>query len=126
MITVRTYGKLTAIEQNYLFQARVPILIKKIEKHGSIISRLLNDFGQNKEKIKSELSKCLANLQNIDEKLEAKEKGPVSILIEYMSAKHREGYDKDSAWKAYTDLQHVIEFLGNLRDDRQWSTRDAG
>ena len=62
-------GKIKRITKRVLFNTRVSPIQKELEKSTSKISRLMNNYSDKKDEIKTELSLCKASIKGIIPKL---------------------------------------------------------
>lgn len=110
------------IRQNFLFNARAPELIDKLNKLASKISSLLNDFEQSKEDIFLEIGKSKITLKTLSTKLGNDQKKSASSIVKLIdkNASNLSILDKDSIYNIYVEIRLFVEEMGNEIKDRQW------
>ena len=135
-ITIFVAFGIRSITRDFLFQARVPQLKKKITEHVKAISGLLGNFTANQAEIHLELKRCRANLNNLLPKLGKKEAADVKVIIRKIhsvrtaSFWHRiqlqplsESQYKERVEDIHSDLAELDEALSNLMQDNKWRPR---
>ena len=122
LITIWILFNLNRIRKDFLFKARIPQLIQKLEKHSSLLSTYLQDFGGSRQMINLELGKCRANLRSLRSKLPRNSKRSVKKLEKQIqkNTPTKAESSKDTIWEIYTDLNSLIEDMKNLEQDKKW------
>jgi len=120
--------KVKRIQQDYLAQARLPDLQKKIRGHRSTLSKLLNqtDLAALRHEIDAEMQKCDANLKNLIPKLSPKQALSVSSLVTKIGAilNAKTVCDREQVRAIYLGLVGIEEELDNLGEDMKWRPRE--
>jgi len=119
LITIWILFNLNGIRKDFLFKARIPHLIQKLEKHSSLLSTYLQDFVGSKQMINLELGKCRANLKSLRSKLPRSSRGSVKKLESQIQT-NTPISSKEKTWAIYTELNSLIEAMKNLEQDKQW------
>ena len=128
ILTLVVLAKVRGIHRDFLAQARIPDLHKKIREHRSALSKFLNqaDFSALRHEIEAEMQKCNANLKNLKPKLCRANATSVTSLLARTSAMIglQTAPEKDKVREVYIGLLGIEEELGNLSEDMKWRTRE--
>lgn len=128
ILTLVVLAKVRGIHRDFLAQARLPDLHKKIRGHRSALSKFLNqtDFVALRHEIEAEIQKCDANLKNLIPKLSREQAGSVTALAATTSALVglRTGPEREKVREVYLGLVGIEEELDNLSEDMKWRTRE--
>lgn len=116
------------IQQDYLAQARLPELQKKLRGHRSALSKLLNQSNlvTVRQEIEAEIQKCAANLKNLIPKLRQEQTKSISVLLVQtdLLLKSRSAPDREQVNEIYLGLVGIEEELDNLGEDMKWRARE--
>ena len=128
VFTLGVLCKVHRIQQNFLAQARLPDLRKKIRAHSAALSGFLNldDISAAGHAVEAEIQKCHANLRNLQPKIE---KGQVEGLGELMKLtaeliKAGNLLKTDQVRQVYMGLVRIEVDLENLSEDMKWRPRE--
>lgn len=108
------------IRKNFLFKARIPQLIKALKEYAKNFSSNLQSFDNSEREIETNLSESLSTLKNLKGKVSGDSKHETKNLIKKIK-KRKKPITKDDLWEIYNDLQALINSLGHLHEDTQWS-----
>ena len=109
------------MKQEFLFRARLPSLLKKIQSHASSISSELPNLPDSGHTIIEELAIAQVNLQSLESKSFGSMRTSLKKLrlnIEKLR-KNRE-IDKESIRAVYLEMNMVIQEISNIREDDKW------
>ena len=112
-LTIWILSKLRCIRRNFLFQARFPDLKRKIARHRSSLSKLLNAYDDSADQVETELKKCQANLLSLKPKVTRSLRGYIKQLvrhIKYISRSYSHP-SKEEIRKVYMSLVFIEQEL---------------
>ena len=139
VISLFIKSEINKLKTNYIFDKRIKKHILNLKNSSSEINQLLNDYNDNKLSIKTEFSKCVAELEDLIPKvsfwqsirsrrlicfLKARKKRQfadktiqVSTFIFYISKYPKRIYETsyDDIWVAYNGLIEIIRQLENIK-----------
>jgi chaperonin cofactor prefoldin len=109
------------IKKEFLFRARLPDLLKQLQKHATALSTLLDDFQNNQDKIIEELSIAKVNINSLYNKSAGEVKGSLKKL-DVSIDNFLLGQDKNSKIirGIYLQMNMVIQEINNLKEDEKW------
>lgn len=110
---------LRIIKKKFLFKARIPDLIKSLKAHTKIISHNLHAFSRATRELETELSRCMATLNNLKNKVDRNIKQSTNQLVRKIQ-KRKKPLEKDEMWEIYNELQELIDLLDHLQKDIKW------
>lgn len=124
---ILAYFKIKSIQANFVFQARVPQLQKALEAHSKAISRILGAYDTRKTELDDEFGRCAANVRSLLPKISGSTKSTGTALLKRITKRRKNSNLKteEEARAIYTDLNMLIEELGNVRKDHAWRARNV-
>lgn len=122
LLTILIFCRLRHIHRNFLFQARFPVLNRKIKQHRSQLSTLLNTYDDSIDQIEIELKKCQSNLCSIKPKVIGSLRGHIKRLIKDIKNINRSSSHppKEEIRKVHISLVFIEQELENLSEDLKW------
>ena len=121
-MTVVIFVKLKGISRSFLFQARFPILKKKLASHRSALLKLLNAFPGSRNDIAVELQRLVATLKSLIPKLDRGRRASVKNVLkaaQTLSSSSRQQVP-EQLWSLYLAIVFVEEELANFSEDYRW------
>lgn len=121
------------LRKYYIFKARIPEIIKEINKFSKELNSYLDDINNNKNEIIVIIKKCEFTLKSLKQKstndlvplinqmlqriTKMKNGGPVR----FYQLKPAKWSFNDEAWELYSDMQGVLQGLKETANDSNWS-----
>ncbi len=119
VITLYVYQSIENIKGQYVSKARVPDLLKNLNKHASKLSEYYGDFDNSKDAILLEIGNTEVALDFL--------KGKVSKQIQTSIEKayvqisnYKANPERDKLYAVYVDLQKVNQGTFYLQQDQKW------
>ena len=127
-----------SIKKHYIFVARVPEILEKLEELASNISANLNDFGGITSTLSIYLAETEINLKSLKRKVNGNSRKSISALlkkitkldsgsqrlkIKFISSifmPTKEDSDLNQLYKIHIDLHKVIAEIKDLDKDHRW------
>lgn len=119
-ISLYVLFEVNRLQKKFLFKARLPQLLASLKKYAKTFSSNLQSFDDSRRDIETNLSKSLSTLKNLKNKVSGDSKQETKNLIKKIQ-KRETPITKDYLWEIYNDLQALIDSLGHLHEDKQWS-----
>ncbi len=138
-ITIGIFFGIRKIKSYYIFTARVPEILDKLDQNASKIANYFNDFENSIRQISLEIAEVEVGLTSLKKKVKGKTKTSVTRLLN--NIKSYEGpkiklwtvsfkksgtsskfkfTDKEKLWKLYIDLYKLIAEIKELQEDYKW------
>lgn len=135
-------NEIVRLKTSYIFKARINEHIKQLSQSASDINNLLNDYDNNKSIIRTELSKCQSELEDLIPKLgyfqgqksrnlvrfiESRKNKPfvnrdiTMTPLKYFFSKYPNRIIKttyDDTWIVYNKLMEVVRQIENIKKNR--------
>ncbi|MEX0740987.1 MAG: hypothetical protein WD071_16765 [Pseudohongiella sp.] len=120
--TIYVFLGVRKIKQEFLFRARLPSLLKKIQNHASTISSELTNLPDSSHAIIEELAIAQVNIRS----LENKSSGTMRLSLKKLrliieEIRENQSIDKNSIRAVYLEMNMVIQEISNIREDDKWS-----
>ena len=120
-LTVYVFMGVRKIKQEFLFKARLPSLLKKIQGHASTISSELPKLPESKNVITEELAIAQVNIQSLENKSSGSMRSSLKKLrIEIENIRKDNDIKKDGIRAIYLDMNMIIQEISNIREDDKW------
>ncbi len=120
MVTIWILGSIRRISREFLLRARIPQILRSLQKNASELSKLLKDVNNVDREVVTRLSLCEAVLKDLRGKIKRDLRRSSVRLLSKIKAK-KGNLSPDDAWDIYNDLQALIESLKYFREDIKWS-----
>ena len=120
IITAITYVKVKNLEARYLFAARAPELVQRLNEQASNLVEYLRDFSRSTEPIRAELLQTVATLKSLERKASEHERASVKQLLKLIQEHDARVSSEESAWKIYSEIRKVEEEVRNAQEDLKW------
>lgn len=125
LLTILIFYRLRRIHRNFLFQARIPDLKRKIKQHRSKLSTFLNTYDDSVDQIEIELKKCQSNLGSLKPKVERSLRGQIKRIVRHIKNISRSSShpSKEEIRIVYRSLVFIEQELENLSEDIKWGPK---
>ena len=121
VLTIYVFMGVRKIKQEFLFRARLPSLLKKIQGHASTISSELPKLPESKNVIVEELAIAQVNIQSLENKSSGSMRISLKKLrIEIENIRKTDDINKEPVRAIYLDMNMVIQEISNIREDDKW------
>lgn len=127
VLTIFIYFGVRKIRRDFLFRARIPALLKKLQKHASKLSRCLQDYSNTKEATDEELSIAEVNLVSLYQKSYGPLKKSLKSLIKDIRRFRKDDSrsTKQNLRSIYLNINMVVQEINNLREDEKWGATNG-
>jgi len=123
LLTVYIFVTLRNIKNLYLFKARMPEQLEKLNKHISDINKYYSDFEGSYEIIEVELAKSEVLLEWFRNRIKGvSNKTDIKNLLTKISnirSNNIKG-QKNRVWEVYVNMSKLSEALESYRKDQKW------
>lgn len=120
ILTFYVFLDVRKIKSYYLFAARVPNLIEKLQQNASNLSDYLDNFEQFSSKIEEELAEAEVIVESLSKRIDGDAKKSTEKLIKHMQEYNSREKNRDSVWKIYLDIRRVVGRINEIQEDRKW------
>ncbi len=120
LLTVQVFINLKSIKRSYIFIARAPELLEKLETHASNISAYQNDFSNSIPQIELELAGAEITLKFLKSKVNMSAKGSINKVLKVVKKFNGVNRSKDNLWLVYLEMQKLISEVKELQSDQKW------
>jgi hypothetical protein len=110
---------LKQIRRQFLFQARLPELLKSLKNHANRIAELVGSYDENRHAIDAVIAQTHSTLVNIEAKIRGMTRESAATLIRTIDGRSQP-VTRDETWRIYTALQGFIEGIQHLQKDTRW------
>lgn len=119
--TIYVFFGVKKIKQEFLFRARLPSLLKKIQNHASTISVELTNLPGSSHTIIEELAIAQVNIKSLENKCFGTMRASLKKLrLNIEGIRECENVDKDSIRAVYLEMNMVIQEISNVQEDDKW------
>lgn len=123
ILTIYVLISLKKLRNEFAFKGRIPRLQKRLQKHTSMLSTLLQNYENSVQDIDQEIGLAMVDIKSIQKKVTGDVKKSTNALIKeiknYQSKK--ENKTEDDVRNIYVKCNTLILEIQNLREDLSWS-----
>ncbi len=122
IITIVVMINVRRIRKGFLFRARFPELLGRLENYTNELPILLESFNANRTEIEQTLSACNADLRNLSTKIDNKFlRNDIVKLMRMISDVGRvELESKEIVSNIFLKLSFLVQSLKNFKNDQDW------
>jgi len=119
-ITVFIAFGVRKIKRSFLAKARLPELIRRLDKHASRLSSYLSDFPRFGDKARYELAQSQATLRSVERKLQGEQRRSCRTVRKMISKQRRRNVTSDDVARTYEEMTFLLQALKEYQQDLIW------
>lgn len=108
ILTFYVFLDVRKIKSYYLFAARVPNLLEKLQQNASNISDYLDNFERFSSKIEEELAETEVVVESLSKRIDGDAKKSAHQLIKDIQEYNPKKKNKDAVWEIYLNMRRFI------------------
>lgn len=123
-LTIYVLLTIRKIKTFYVFNARVPDLLKGLAKQNTQLLSLYNQFEESKPQILLHISSTQVTLDSLSKKVDKNIQASIKEVATQISS-YKSSEEKNELWKIYVELAKVHQEITHLLEDRKWESNNA-
>jgi len=119
VITFYILWTIRKIRTHFLSKARIPEILRSLEKNAGDLSKYLREFNDSQREIATILGIVIAILKNLKPKISGVAVKSTKTALKRIR-ENQKSLTKDATWESYNNLQALIEELRQYQKDIKW------